>query len=62
MEITKNNTIGIDTKEDLDMAREVYFMNNLQAIVSDVDGVLTDGRLSYGPNGEETKLFHCHDD
>ena len=61
MEITKNNTIGIDTKEDLDMARNVYFMNNLQAIVSDVDGVLTDGRLCYGANGEEVKLFHCHD-
>ena len=61
MKITKNNTIGIDTKEDLDTAREVYFMNNLQAIVSDVDGVLTDRRLRYGPNGEEIKLFHCHD-
>ena len=61
MEITKNNTIGIDTKDDLETAREIFFMNNLQAIVSDVDGVLTDGRLSYGPNGEEVKLFHCHD-
>ena len=61
MIITKNNTIGIDTKEDLEIARKVYFINNLQAIVSDVDGVLTDGRLSYGPNGEEIKIFHCHD-
>ena len=27
----------------------------------DVDGVLTDGRLEYGANGEETKAFHVHD-
>ena len=27
----------------------------------DVDGVLTDGRLVYGAQGEETKSFHVHD-
>ncbi len=27
----------------------------------DVDGVLTDGRLRYGPAGETEKLFHAHD-
>ena len=27
----------------------------------DVDGVLTDGRLHYGADGEQTKSFHVHD-
>jgi 3-deoxy-D-manno-octulosonate 8-phosphate phosphatase (KDO 8-P phosphatase) len=27
----------------------------------DVDGVLTDGRLYYGPRGEEWKVFHVRD-
>jgi len=27
----------------------------------DVDGVLTDGRLWYGPQGETLKVFHVHD-
>jgi 3-deoxy-D-manno-octulosonate 8-phosphate phosphatase (KDO 8-P phosphatase) len=29
--------------------------------VFDVDGVLTDGSLHYGPNGEETKVFNTLD-
>ncbi len=31
------------------------------ALVLDVDGVLTDGRLYYGPDGEEWKVFHVQD-
>jgi 3-deoxy-D-manno-octulosonate 8-phosphate phosphatase (KDO 8-P phosphatase) len=27
----------------------------------DVDGTLTDGRLHYGEDGHETKVFHVHD-
>jgi 3-deoxy-D-manno-octulosonate 8-phosphate phosphatase (KDO 8-P phosphatase) len=27
----------------------------------DVDGTLTDGRLHYGDDGRETKVFHVHD-
>ena len=30
-------------------------------MVFDVDGVFTDGRLYYGPGGEELKVFHVHD-
>ena len=30
-------------------------------LVLDVDGVLTDGRLRYGPEGEVEKLFHVRD-
>ncbi len=33
----------------------------LRIMVFDVDGVLTDGRLWYGPLGEELKAFHVRD-
>jgi 3-deoxy-D-manno-octulosonate 8-phosphate phosphatase (KDO 8-P phosphatase) len=33
----------------------------LRLMVFDVDGVMTDGRLWYGPRGEELKAFHVHD-
>ena len=33
----------------------------VKLLVLDVDGVLTDGRLWYGPSGEELKGFHVRD-
>ena len=42
-------------KEALDRARGVRLM------IFDVDGVLTDGTLLYGPGGEELKAFSAHD-
>ncbi len=39
----------------LQRARRVRLM------IFDVDGVLTDGRLWYGPAGEELKVFHSFD-
>ena len=33
----------------------------MQLMVFDVDGVLTDGTLLYGPAGEELKAFSAHD-
>lgn len=33
----------------------------VRLVVFDVDGVFTDGRLHYGPTGEELKVFHVHD-
>ena len=33
----------------------------LKLMAFDVDGVLTDGRLYYGPNGEQLKVFHTLD-
>ncbi|HKZ06757.1 MAG TPA: HAD family hydrolase [Methylomirabilota bacterium] len=33
----------------------------VKLLVLDVDGVLTDGRLVYGPTGEEIKRFHVRD-
>ena len=32
-------------------------LETLQAIAFDVDGVLTDGKLTWGPSGEESKTF-----
>lgn len=36
-------------------------LENIQAIAFDVDGVLTDGAILWGPNGEEWKRFHFTD-
>ena len=33
----------------------------VRLLILDVDGVLTDGRLYYGPGGVETKAFHVRD-
>lgn len=33
----------------------------IRLLVLDVDGVLTDGGLYYGPSGEDTKRFHVQD-
>jgi 3-deoxy-D-manno-octulosonate 8-phosphate phosphatase (KDO 8-P phosphatase) len=30
-------------------------------VLLDVDGVMTDGRITYGDNGTEYKSFHAHD-
>ena len=36
-------------------------MQGIKAIAMDVDGVLTDGGVWWGPNGEEWKRFHFAD-
>src|SRR5215471_13519347 len=36
-------------------------MPEIKAIATDVDGVLTDGSIWWGPNGEEWKRFHFAD-
>ncbi len=33
----------------------------VELVVLDADGVLTDGRLVYGPRGESRKVFNAHD-
>lgn len=35
--------------------------SNIKVLVMDVDGVLTDGKITYNPDGEEIKSFHVHD-
>jgi len=34
---------------------------NIKLALFDVDGVLTDGKLHYGPDGEQIKVFHALD-
>lgn len=36
-------------------------MQRIRAVALDVDGVLTDGSIWWGPNGEEWKRFAFHD-
>ena len=36
-------------------------IQDVKLLVLDVDGVLTDGRLYYGPQGERLKAFHVRD-
>src|SRR5215469_7166099 len=36
-------------------------LERIEAIAFDVDGVLTDGSVQWGPNGEESKRFHFAD-
>jgi 3-deoxy-D-manno-octulosonate 8-phosphate phosphatase (KDO 8-P phosphatase) len=42
-------------------ARFYEAMRRVRLLVLDVDGVLTDGRLFYGPKGELLKAFHVRD-
>ena len=43
------------------MARRPAALSAIRLLVLDVDGVLTDGRLRYGPQGELEKVFHVRD-
>jgi len=36
-------------------------MRKVTTLVFDCDGVMTDGRMFYGPDGEAFKAFHAHD-
>ena len=36
-------------------------IRNIKLAIFDVDGVLTDGRLHYGPDGEQSKVFNTLD-
>jgi 3-deoxy-D-manno-octulosonate 8-phosphate phosphatase (KDO 8-P phosphatase) len=44
-----------------DVARYRDALSRVRLLVLDVDGVLTDGRLYYGPRGETLKAFHVRD-
>ena len=43
------------------MARTATPLKAIRLLVLDVDGVLTDGRLSFGPAGEIYQTFHVRD-
>jgi 3-deoxy-D-manno-octulosonate 8-phosphate phosphatase (KDO 8-P phosphatase) len=42
-------------------ARNATPLSNIQLLILDVDGVLTDGRLYFGAKGEALKAFHVRD-
>ena len=44
-----------------DLGRFLPALRRVRLLALDVDGVLTDGRLYYGPRGESTKVFHVRD-
>ena len=63
--------VGVDTQEDLERVRAVIRerrradalerLKHVKLVVTDVDGVLTDGGLYYGPDGECLKRFNARD-
>ena len=63
--------VGVDTPEDLERVRAVVRkrrraealekLKRVRLVITDVDGVLTDGGLYYGPDGESLKRFHARD-
>ena len=42
-------------------SQRLELLRRVRLVMLDVDGVLTDGRLWLGPDGEEWKSFHVHD-
>ena len=63
--------VGVDTQKDLERVRTVVRekrkaealerLKQVKLVVTDVDGVLTDGSLYYGPAGESFKRFNARD-
>jgi 3-deoxy-D-manno-octulosonate 8-phosphate phosphatase (KDO 8-P phosphatase) len=45
----------------LDSAELVWRARDVRCLFLDIDGVLTDGKLYIGPNGEETKTSYVRD-
>ncbi|SAL57322.1 3-deoxy-manno-octulosonate cytidylyltransferase [Caballeronia turbans] len=61
---------SVDTQADLDRVRRLMTgepdiesppLAAIRMVITDVDGVLTDGGLYYGPDGEAIKRFHVRD-
>lgn len=44
-----------------DLQKALKKAKKIKLLVLDVDGVMTDGRLYISGNGEEIKVFNCHD-
>lgn len=49
------------TNADAINAELVQRLQNIKLLVLDVDGVMTDGGLTIGDDGQEYKTFHVHD-
>lgn len=57
----KNKSIGVDTFDDLKKVERILMLKKIKILFSDVDGILTDGKIWYGKEGEELKGFHSRD-
>jgi 3-deoxy-D-manno-octulosonate 8-phosphate phosphatase (KDO 8-P phosphatase) len=51
----------VSSRATSDQASFQAALRRVRMLVLDVDGVLTDGRLFYGPKGELLKAFHVRD-
>jgi 3-deoxy-D-manno-octulosonate 8-phosphate phosphatase (KDO 8-P phosphatase) len=51
----------VSARQDARTAPFQVALARVRLLVLDVDGVLTDGRLFYGPKGEALKAFHVRD-
>jgi 3-deoxy-D-manno-octulosonate 8-phosphate phosphatase (KDO 8-P phosphatase) len=51
----------VSARASSDVASFQAALRRVRLLVLDVDGVLTDGRLFYGPKGELLKVFHVRD-
>lgn len=58
---TQTPSLGVDRPEDVAQVEKILKLRQIKALLCDVDGVLTDGRLWYGADGEELKAFHARD-
>lgn len=59
--LTENKVIGVDTLLDLKEVEKILKLKKIKVLFSDVDGILTDGKIWYGKQGEELKSFHSRD-
>ena len=59
--MTKNKAIGVDTIQDLKNVEKILMLKKIKVLFSDVDGILTDGKIWYGEKGEQIKAFHSRD-
>ncbi|MEO6117734.1 MAG: phenylphosphate carboxylase subunit delta, partial [Methylotenera sp.] len=52
----------LSTKLEVEYAADLQKrLQNIKLLVLDVDGVMTDGGLTIGDDGQEYKTFHSHD-
>ena len=58
---SKNKSLGVDTIDDLQKVEMILKLKKIKILFSDVDGILTDGKIWYGSEGEELKGFHSRD-
>ncbi len=61
MMTSAHQSLGVDTERDAEQVDQILRMRKIRALVCDVDGVLTDGRIWYGSEGEQLKAFHARD-